>query len=209
MLLEHEYVQPLVGQLGGAHQARVAGTHDHGVHVEGLLSVHVGLGHLGAEVGQVVAGLLDGLLHGAFDGHRRDGAAAQVGNVHALVLDDRGGDAGAGEAADADGLLVAEHPALGDGALAQGRGHVDVVLVAHGLGHVAAVAGHGRRVDHAVEAHDLLDGGGRLLLGGVARRGYLAKNAKGCRPGYPQGALLDEGAAGDGVRGFHGFPFRC
>lgn len=63
----------------------------------------------------------------------------QVGHVDTLVLDDGGGDAGAGIVADADGLLVRQHLTGSDLAVKEGGGNVHPAFVTHCLGDVLAV----------------------------------------------------------------------
>ena len=55
------------------------------------------------------------------------------------MLDDGGGDAGAGIVADADGLLVRQHLTGSDLAVKEGGGNVHPAFVTHCLGDVLAV----------------------------------------------------------------------
>ena len=138
-LLHQDDAVASLQQAAGAGQAGGAGTHDD--HIGLFLDDLVGglQGDFLGEVVHVVASQLDGLLHGSLHSHGGDGGTTQVGHVDALVLDDGGGDTGAGIVADADGLLVGQHLTSGDLALKEGGSHMDPALVAHSLGDVLAV----------------------------------------------------------------------
>ena len=181
LLLEELHGVAHLEQAGGADQARSAGAHDHDVD-GGLLGTAVGRGLDGrAEVdGGVATGVVDGLAHGALDGQGGQRGAGEGVDLDALSLDDLGGQLLAGIGAHAHGLVVAQAAAVGDGAAGEGGLHVDVVLVAEGLGDVLAVLDAAGCLDGAVGL-----AGGRDLVGRV-RCGVLGGKRGVC----------DEGAAG-------------
>ena len=141
-LLHHRYLGAVLCQARRRDEARRAAADDD--HITGLLYFVAGLlaSDLLGEVLDIVAGKLDGLGDGGLDGVARNGAAANIGNVDALMLDNGCGNAGAGVVSHADGLAVAYYLAGRDGTIAQSGGYVDPAFVTEGTGDVDAVGGH-------------------------------------------------------------------